>query len=1317
MSDVFISYSRQDRDFARRLHGAIEADGREVWIDWQNIEPTLNWWQEIKQGIEEADTFVFVLSPDSVASKVCRDEIEHSLRHNKRLVPIVYREGFELDQTTNDAHRALGSHNWLLFRAADDFERSFAELVRAIETDFMHVKVHTRLLNRALEWERQGRRDSFLLRGEDLSAAEQWLADAVSKQPQATDEHHNYIETSREEETAQSTRDRLLVEAREVAEQQLVVAQEEADAKLDAATRQANRRNRRSLIGAGLAIVGLAVAVPSSIYAKNEASDAKNEAREAAADKQKADKQKAELAKESEKLNQNLQKTKAKEDEAQKKALLAQQQYRQAQKQQQAAASQAKHALRQSQAAQQQAQLSRQRSQAASRELAQVNQEKQVAIVAKRSAEQAQAQAAKQLKSSQQQRQQAQAQANEAKLAQAEAQTARDIARQVTTLEQRGNRLLRADNHGTSDKLVSALELAHEVKGLLHKGAAWGKTMATPMLALRFLVNSTVQKAEFQGDLDGFRSATDRRWFSPDSQYIVTYDSKNKLSRLYDLNGDQKAQFEGTFKFFSPSSQYIFIYDSENDLIRWYDLNGNQESQLPRDYYVLFSPDNQHIVSYGSDQRLSHLSDLNGNRKTAFEGVIESFSPNGKYVITRVYRRSSGSILRLYDLNGNKLNEFEGKFGDFSPDSQHVLTITDKTDETIRVYNLSNNSPIAQFPGATAGFSASGQYVVTGYNRMIQLYNLRGVLSAEFPGRYAQFSADGKHLLINDDLSAYGDRVKSKDELERDVPVQSNDRRTARLYDISREVLAQSRGRKLAEFQGDQARYTQDSKRVLTVNNSLVRSYDFNGDILSEYQGKFRAFSPDNQYVVTNFGDVNLLYDSDGNKLAEYRGQFVGFSPDSSHLLIKDGLIRLHYLNAHKLEISFRNRTAFSAKPKYVFAQNSYLFAQNSSTSWLYNLNGKKLFKVKGINASISPNGKHIMTYGDKKMRFYDASGQSVVRFRERLSSNIPNNNPIWLRSQINHQYSWQIIKPVGTRSRFTRDGNHLLIFGDRISRVYKVYPEKISPMFDAYGDLVDFSPDGNLFLTYTDHLTRSSLYSFSGNKLGILPGSFPQFSPDSNHVLTEVSTLEGQMSWLYDRAGRYLVGFEGSSAQFSPDGKYLLTSKEEKSWLYNISGERLVEFTGKSPQFSADGKYVLTSKGKKHWLHNLSGKRLAEFTGTSPQFSPSHKLMLITVPDENRTRLYNFEGKLLAEYLGFTDVENKNILFLGTTKFDMRSLGFSQDGTKIITLTGDEKLLIWPVDDGLTDDYGITDLINRGCAKLKNFRHRQDVLKVCPEK
>ncbi len=200
MSDVYLCYSRKDSGFVRALHEALKKSNRETWVDWEGIGKGTEWWKEIEEAIEGSDTFVFVISPDSVASDVCQKEINHAVKHNKRILPIVYRDAYELFDKNNSAHQSISSHNWLFFRDTDNFDQSFQELIYALNLDIAYVKGHTRFLVRALEWDNKGRREGFLLWNESLTEAEDWLKAGANKDPKPTDLQKEYIHKSRQVE-------------------------------------------------------------------------------------------------------------------------------------------------------------------------------------------------------------------------------------------------------------------------------------------------------------------------------------------------------------------------------------------------------------------------------------------------------------------------------------------------------------------------------------------------------------------------------------------------------------------------------------------------------------------------------------------------------------------------------------------------------------------------------------------------------------------------------------------------------------------------------------------------------------------------------------------------------------------------------------------------------------------------------------------------------------------------------------------------------------------------------------------------------------
>ena len=134
-----------------------------------------------------------MLTPDSIAYEVCGKEKTHAAANNKRLVPIVHR-----DVAADNVPKSLGELNWIFFRESDDFEEATGKLISALDTDLKWVRAHTRLLTRAIEWNANGRNNSFVLRGDDLRSAERWLAEAgAQKERQPTALQTEYIIASR----------------------------------------------------------------------------------------------------------------------------------------------------------------------------------------------------------------------------------------------------------------------------------------------------------------------------------------------------------------------------------------------------------------------------------------------------------------------------------------------------------------------------------------------------------------------------------------------------------------------------------------------------------------------------------------------------------------------------------------------------------------------------------------------------------------------------------------------------------------------------------------------------------------------------------------------------------------------------------------------------------------------------------------------------------------------------------------------------------------------------------------------------------------
>jgi WD40 repeat protein len=192
--DVFLSYAREDKEFVEgRLTRALVAHGKDVWIDVEDIRGGASDWRaSVWAGIESAKAVVFVLTPNSLGSSVCGEELQRAEELNKRIIPVLRRP---VDD--GSVPPALARPNWILARPEDDFDASVAALVDALELDEPWVEQHARLTQRTVEWLRHDRDGSYLLRGSDLRAAESWLDDQGGHREAPTAEQATYITASR----------------------------------------------------------------------------------------------------------------------------------------------------------------------------------------------------------------------------------------------------------------------------------------------------------------------------------------------------------------------------------------------------------------------------------------------------------------------------------------------------------------------------------------------------------------------------------------------------------------------------------------------------------------------------------------------------------------------------------------------------------------------------------------------------------------------------------------------------------------------------------------------------------------------------------------------------------------------------------------------------------------------------------------------------------------------------------------------------------------------------------------------------------------
>ena len=233
--DVFISYSRADSDFARELNDRLQMQGKNTWFDQESIASGSDFQQEIYRGIKACDNFLFLLSPKSINSPYCADEVEYAASLNKRFVTVLYRQ-----VNPADLHPELAKVQWIDFHHNDgDFNASFNPLVRTLDTDREHVHSHTKWLQRALEWEQKDKNHDLLLRGSEFAVAQNWLAETEQQQkkPAAAALQKEFIEASQnaiaaaEEEETRRQAEMLRLQEERTQEAVARLAEQEKSAK------------------------------------------------------------------------------------------------------------------------------------------------------------------------------------------------------------------------------------------------------------------------------------------------------------------------------------------------------------------------------------------------------------------------------------------------------------------------------------------------------------------------------------------------------------------------------------------------------------------------------------------------------------------------------------------------------------------------------------------------------------------------------------------------------------------------------------------------------------------------------------------------------------------------------------------------------------------------------------------------------------------------------------------------------------------------------------------------------------------------------
>lgn len=189
---VFISYSRADKAFASDLVLGLAACGFAPYIDRQDIAAGEDWEKRLAGLITEADSVVYVISPDSMKSPNCAEELQRAFALQKRVLPVVWRP---VDDAA--APPELKRLNYIFFSGENrTFAAGLAELAEALRTNIDWIREHTRLAELSRRWIGRNKSGELLLRGDDIDTANAWMAGKPVTAPAVTDEQADFIKAS-----------------------------------------------------------------------------------------------------------------------------------------------------------------------------------------------------------------------------------------------------------------------------------------------------------------------------------------------------------------------------------------------------------------------------------------------------------------------------------------------------------------------------------------------------------------------------------------------------------------------------------------------------------------------------------------------------------------------------------------------------------------------------------------------------------------------------------------------------------------------------------------------------------------------------------------------------------------------------------------------------------------------------------------------------------------------------------------------------------------------------------------------------------------
>ena len=156
--EVFISYSRVDKEFVGKIIRVLKSNGYSVWVDTESILPTSIWSSSIVNAIDNAAATIFVITDASLKSVECKKELDYAFEHGKKIIPLIIQNpgGLTLPEPLN-------SIQGIVWNTQSEEQANIDKIIAAIKLNLDWYNWHAGTLEQSQYWNKQSKNKHLLM--------------------------------------------------------------------------------------------------------------------------------------------------------------------------------------------------------------------------------------------------------------------------------------------------------------------------------------------------------------------------------------------------------------------------------------------------------------------------------------------------------------------------------------------------------------------------------------------------------------------------------------------------------------------------------------------------------------------------------------------------------------------------------------------------------------------------------------------------------------------------------------------------------------------------------------------------------------------------------------------------------------------------------------------------------------------------------------------------------------------------------------------------------------------------------------------------